>query len=88
MAKTQDDIEFDLRTEITALREKMDSLIDRGVTPAVRAVADGAESLAHSAVDTARHEAERLSGNVREHPFMALGAAALAGFVLATLMRR
>jgi ElaB/YqjD/DUF883 family membrane-anchored ribosome-binding protein len=88
MAKTADDVAFDLRTEITALREKMDALMEQRVAPAARAVVDEAESLAQRGVDSVRHEADRLGGSVREHPFVALGAAALAGFVIATLLRR
>ena len=43
---------------------------------------------AHAASDGVRHQINRLSDTVREQPLTALGVAALAGFVLAALMRR
>lgn len=78
----------DAQAEIAALREKVDMLMQNRVAPAVSALADQAEAAAHAASDTVRHQINRLSDTVREQPLTALGVAALAGFVLAALMRR
>jgi ElaB/YqjD/DUF883 family membrane-anchored ribosome-binding protein len=78
----------DAHAEIAALREKVELLMQNRVTPAVSALADQAEAAAHAASDTVRHQVNRLSGTVRDQPLAALGVAALAGFVLAALMRR
>jgi len=78
----------DAHAEIAALREKVDMLMQNRVAPAVSAIADQAEAAAHAASDTVRHQVNRLSETVREQPLTAIGVAALAGFVLAALMRR
>ena len=78
----------DAHAEIAALREKVDMLMQNRVAPAVSAIADQAEAAAHAASDTVRHQVNRLSETVRQQPLTAIGVAALAGFVLAALMRR
>lgn len=78
----------DAHAEIAALREKVDMLMQNRVAPAVSALADQAEAAAHAASDTVRHQVNRLSDTVRAQPLTAIGVAALAGFVLAALMRR
>ncbi|MBS7812142.1 DUF883 family protein [Roseococcus pinisoli] len=78
----------DARAEISQLREKVESLLNDRVTPAVSAVADRASSLGKSASETVRHQADRASDAVHDKPLIALGVAALAGFVIASLIRR
>lgn len=78
----------DAQAEIAALREKVDALMQNRVGPAVSALADEAQAAAQAATDTVRHQVNRLSDTVRDQPLTALGVAALAGFVLAALMRR
>jgi ElaB/YqjD/DUF883 family membrane-anchored ribosome-binding protein len=78
----------DAQAEIAALREKVDALMQNRVAPAVSAMADQAQAAAQAATDTVRHQMNRLSDTVREQPLTALGVAALAGFVLAALVRR
>jgi ElaB/YqjD/DUF883 family membrane-anchored ribosome-binding protein len=78
----------DAQAEIAALREKVDMLMQNRVGPAVSALADEAQAAAQASIDTARHQLHRLTDTVREQPLTALGVAALAGFVLAALMRR
>ncbi len=80
--------ENDAHAEIAALREKVELLMQNRVAPAVSALADQAEAAAHAASDTVRHQVNRLSDTVREQPLTAIGVAALAGFVVAALMRR
>jgi|GEM_PF-3795682 len=78
----------DAHAEIAALREKVDALMQNRVGPAVTALADEAQAAAQASIDTVRHQVNRLSDTVRDQPLTALGVAALAGFVLAALMRR
>jgi len=78
----------DAHAEIAALRETVDALMQNRVAPAVSAMADQAQAAAQAATDTVRHQMNRLSDTVREQPLTALGVAALAGFVLAALVRR
>jgi len=78
----------DAHAEIAALREKVDALMQNRVGPAVTALADEAQAAAQASIDTVRHQVNRLSDTVRDQPLTSLGVAALAGFVLAALMRR
>lgn len=79
---------FDPHAEITALREKVESLMTDRVAPALGGAMGSAESAAHRATDAVRHQAENLSDFVHEKPVMAMASAALAGFVFALLVRR
>lgn len=88
MSSTGNPYGSDAQAEIAALREKVDALMQSRVGPAVTALAGEAQAAAHAAGDTVRHQVGRLSDTVREQPLTALGVAALAGFVLAALMRR
>jgi ElaB/YqjD/DUF883 family membrane-anchored ribosome-binding protein len=78
----------DARAEIAALRAKVDMLVQNRVNPALHAMAQEAETMAHSAADTMKAQATRLTDGVKDQPVMALGIAAAIGFMLATLVRR
>lgn len=78
----------DAQAELQALRAKVEQLMSERVTPAIARVAGQAEDAAQYANDAVRDQAERLSATVREQPLTALGAAALAGFVVALLFKR
>lgn len=78
----------DAKAEIVQLREKVEQLMNERVTPAVSAVADRASAIGKSATETVRHQADRASDAVHDKPLVALGVAALAGFVIASLIRR
>jgi ElaB/YqjD/DUF883 family membrane-anchored ribosome-binding protein len=78
----------DAHAELLALRAKVEQLMAERVTPAVTRLAGQAEDAVDYANDAVRDQAERLSATVREQPLTALGAAALAGFVLALLFKR
>lgn len=79
---------FDPHAEITALREKVESLMSDRVSPAIGNAVGSAEAAAHRATDAVRHQAENLSEFVHEKPLTAMASAALAGFVFALLVRR
>jgi ElaB/YqjD/DUF883 family membrane-anchored ribosome-binding protein len=74
--------------EIAALRAKVEQLMTDHVTPALANAAGRAEHAAESAVAGLRNQADRISGQVQEKPMAALGLAALAGFVVALIIRR
>lgn len=76
------------RSEIEELRAKVEMLMNERVTPALVHAAEQASNAATAATDSLRHQADRVSQTVREKPLAALGIAALAGFVVAALMRR
>ena len=76
------------QSELAALRAKVESLMSERVTPALADAAGRAEAAANAGYAQVRDGAERVSGRVKEQPLAALGIAALAGFVLASLIRR
>ncbi|WP_424812662.1 hypothetical protein [Roseococcus sp. YIM B11640] len=78
----------DAKAEILRLRERVEQLMSERVTPAVTKVVDQAEYLTRSATDEVKHRAEKVSDRVQERPLMAIGLAALAGFVLAAMVKR
>jgi len=78
----------DARAEIAQLREKVETLMQTRVTPALSALAGEAEAAAHAASDSVKAQATRLSDTIKAQPLTALGIAALAGFVIAALVRR
>ncbi len=78
----------DAQVELESLRAKVDALMSERVTPALAAAAGQAEHAAHVASERLREGADRVSEQVRTQPIMSLGLAAVAGFVLASLVRR
>ena len=78
----------DADSEIARLREKVETLMTDRVTPAVTHLASQAEDAANAATDKVRENAERLSETIREQPLVAVGVAALVGFLFAGLVRR
>ena len=82
------DFTQDAKTELAQLRSKVESLMNDRVTPAISAVAGQAEAAAKSATTEVRHQTARLSDAVQDQPLAAIGIAAIAGFVLAALVRR
>jgi len=78
----------DAAAEIAKLREQVESLMRDRVTPVFGNAVHSAEQAAKAASDEMRHQAARLSDTVQEKPLAALALAGVAGFVLASLMRR
>jgi len=78
----------DAQAEIAVLRSRVEALMAERVTPALAEAADRAEAAANAGYAQMREQADRVSGMVREQPLAALGIAALAGFALASLVRR
>jgi ElaB/YqjD/DUF883 family membrane-anchored ribosome-binding protein len=78
----------DAAEELARLRSQVETLMNERVTPMLGSVANSAEQAAKAATDEVRHQAARLTDTVQEKPLMAIGLAALAGFVLASVLRR
>ena len=78
----------DAQAEIAALRARVEALMDERVTPALAQAADAAEAKFNAARVRVRAGGEQVSARVREQPLLALGVAALVGFVVAALVRR
>ena len=78
----------DAAAEIAKLRSQVETLMNERVTPLLGSVATSAEHAAKAASDEVRHQAARLTDAVQDKPLAALGFAALAGFVLASVLRR
>ncbi|HJS84586.1 MAG TPA: hypothetical protein VJ779_03930 [Acetobacteraceae bacterium] len=73
----------DVTEQVAKLRAQVETLMRERVTPALADAADRAES----AMGTARHQAEAVSGRVREQPIIAVLIAAAIGFLAARVLR-
>ena len=77
----------DTQSQITRLREQVESLMRDRITPAMADVAGRAESAVYGAADTMREQAEMVSGKVREQPLLAVLIAAAIGYVIGRVTR-
>jgi len=77
----------DATAQIARLREQVDTLMKDRVTPAVADFAGRAEHAVANASDTVRHQAEALSGQVRQRPIVSILIAAGIGWALGRMMR-
>jgi len=87
MADSMSDKTNDAREQIAKLREQVEMLMRDRVTPALADAAGRAETTARQAADIARHQAEAISGQVREQPFVAILVAAGLGYLIGRLVR-
>lgn len=85
---TAQDFADDAKAELAQLRAKVETLMNERVTPALGAAASQAQAVAKSATDEVRLQTERLSEAVQERPLASIAIATMAGFVLASLLRR
>lgn len=88
VSETAESYGQDAAEELARLRSQVETLMNERVTPMLGNVASSAEHAARVATDEVRHQTERLTDAVQEKPLAAIGVAALAGFVLAALLRR
>jgi ElaB/YqjD/DUF883 family membrane-anchored ribosome-binding protein len=77
----------DTAEQISRLREKVEMLMSKRITPALADAGEQAEAALHSASDEARRRAAMVSGRVREQPLMALLIAAGVGVLIGRVMR-
>ncbi|GGG16130.1 hypothetical protein GCM10010964_00520 [Caldovatus sediminis] len=75
----------DAREELARLRAQVEKLMQERVTPALAGAAETVEDYAARARDRIERQADALSSTVRERPLLAVGVAALAGFLIGRL---
>ncbi len=73
--------------QIARLRNQVETLMRDRVTPMVTNAAGRAEAAMHSASDSVRHQADAVSGRVRQQPLVALVVAAGVGFLIGRIIR-
>jgi ElaB/YqjD/DUF883 family membrane-anchored ribosome-binding protein len=77
----------DAQAQIARLREQVESLMKDRVTPAVADFAGRAETAVHSATGAVRHQADAVSGRVRQQPLVAILIAAGIGWLIGRMTR-
>ena len=77
----------DAQAQIERLREQVESLMKDRVTPAVADFAGRAEAAYGTARGTVKHQADMVSGRVRQQPLIAILVAAAVGWVVGRAMR-
>ena len=77
----------DAASQISRLRDQVETLMRDRVTPAVSDAAGRAQSAMNDAAGVVRDQAQVVSGKVREQPLVAVLVAAGIGFVLGRAMR-
>jgi ElaB/YqjD/DUF883 family membrane-anchored ribosome-binding protein len=85
--RSADTISTDAREQIARLRDQVESLMRDRVSPGLSDAAGRAEHAARRAGDTAREQAEALSGHVRDQPLIAIAAAFGVGYLLGRFIR-
>jgi ElaB/YqjD/DUF883 family membrane-anchored ribosome-binding protein len=73
----------DVTEQVAKLRAQVEALMRERVTPALADAAGRAET----AMGAARHQAEAVSGRVKEQPIVAVLIAAAIGFLAARVLR-
>jgi ElaB/YqjD/DUF883 family membrane-anchored ribosome-binding protein len=90
MSGTMDKIErgaMSATDEIRELRAQVENLMRERVTPALANAADAVETRAKDAVHAVRRQSDSLAEQIREQPLMAVGMAAVIGYVIARITR-
>jgi ElaB/YqjD/DUF883 family membrane-anchored ribosome-binding protein len=77
----------DAASQISRLRDQVETLMRDRVTPAVSDAAGRAQSAMNDAAGMVRDQADAVSGKVRDQPLIAVLVAAGIGFVLGRAMR-
>ena len=77
----------DVRHELNRMRDRIETIGSR-LQPRLHAVADDASDLGDQATRRLRHEAARVTNAVQDQPLVALGLALVAGFIIASLVKR
>ncbi len=77
----------DAQAQIERLREQVEALMKDRVTPAIADFAGRPETAVHSATGAVRHQADAVSGRVKQQPLIAILVAAAVGWLLGRVMR-
>ena len=76
----------DARAELARLRAQVERLMEERVTPVLGDAAETVEEYGRRARETFEENAHAVSDTVRERPLLAIGVAALGGYLLGRLM--
>jgi ElaB/YqjD/DUF883 family membrane-anchored ribosome-binding protein len=76
----------DAHAELAKLRAQVEKLMQERVTPALAEAADQVQGYAVRARDAVEERADALSDTVKERPLVAVGIAALGGYLIGRLM--
>jgi ElaB/YqjD/DUF883 family membrane-anchored ribosome-binding protein len=82
-----DNVRDSARDEIRALREQMNALMEERISPALDHASKRATDAAKRARAYTEDQAEMVSGHVREQPLVAIGVAALVGFLIGRMTK-
>jgi ElaB/YqjD/DUF883 family membrane-anchored ribosome-binding protein len=77
----------DAQTQIEHLREQVEALMKDRVTPAIADFAGRAGTAVNTAKGAVRHQADAVSGQVKQQPLIALLVAATLGWIIGRTMR-
>ena len=85
-AASTERVSDDAKEELAKLRAQVERLMQERVTPALAGAADQVQDYAHRAREAVEDRADALSDTVRDRPLMAIGIAALGGYLIGRLM--
>ncbi len=85
-AASADRVSTDAQEELAKLRAQVERLMQERVTPALAGAADQVSDYANRAREAVEERADAISETVREKPLMAIGIAALGGYLIGRLM--
>lgn len=85
-AASTDRVATDANEELAKLRAQVERLMQERVTPALAEAADQVQGYAVRARDAVEERADALSDTVRDRPLVAIGIAALGGYLIGRLM--
>jgi ElaB/YqjD/DUF883 family membrane-anchored ribosome-binding protein len=81
-----DRVSTDAQEELAKLRAQVERLMQERVTPALAGAADQVSDYANRAREAVEERADALSDTVRDKPLVAIGVAALGGYLIGRLM--
>jgi ElaB/YqjD/DUF883 family membrane-anchored ribosome-binding protein len=77
----------DTQAQIDRLRQEVEAMMKDRITPAVSNFADQAQERVSNASRVVKDQSRYVSGRVKERPLIAVGIAAVVGWVIGRLMR-
>jgi ElaB/YqjD/DUF883 family membrane-anchored ribosome-binding protein len=84
--KVQDAVD-DTREQLISLRDQVEQVLNKKVTPAITDVAGRAEDAVHTARDYTATKADKVSKKVRGQPLAAIAVSAAVGYFLGRIAR-
>jgi ElaB/YqjD/DUF883 family membrane-anchored ribosome-binding protein len=75
-----------LTRQVADIRERLEALMNKRVTPAIVEAGGQADRLVRAAAGTVKERSEVVSGQLRERPFTSVLIAACLGFLLGRVL--